>query len=83
MRLLKGKDFKAFFYVFDALNIMKFTRVIHMKKCRFSIKNALNFRIQDNAKDFWYKIGKGSKYIFNYVSWFVSILINFNTLCDA
>ena len=44
------------------------------------------FHIQDHAKDsdiLLAMIGKGWICILNFISWFVSILLNFTALCDA
>ena len=44
------------------------------------------FHIQDHRKfsdTLWAIFGNGWKCILNSVTWFVSIILNFNALCDA
>ena len=43
------------------------------------------FRIQDHKNSFdilWVMLGNGSECILNCVLWFVSVILNFNVLCD-
>ena len=42
------------------------------------------YRITQNISDIlWTMLGNCWKSIFNCVSWFISLILNFNALCDA
>ena len=53
--------------------------------CVIQMYNSM-FRIQDGTKEFSYVMGyawKQLKMYFNCVSWFASIILNLNALCDV
>ena len=64
---------------------MKLTRVIQIYKSMFPIKNAIFvYRIKEKISDIlWTMFGNSWKCIFNCVSWFLSLILNFSALCGA
>ena len=50
----------------------------------WSTKTCFICRITQKISDaLWAMLGNGWKYIFNCVLWFISVIVNFNALCDT
>ena len=51
--------------------------------CHLNVQNHVSQGHTYISDILWAMLGKGRKYVFHYVSWFVSIILNFNAFCDA